>query len=80
VVDLDPGFSTAAVEPKCNVCSCCLYKGSCECVGYVLLDDLGEVVDLSEKNDPAIVGCIVVAHLFRGIVSLFCGLYWKIGF
>lgn len=67
------GLSAATVEPIGNVSACSLDEGSGEGIGNIFLDDICEVVYLSEESDPAVVGSVVVAYLLAGEVSLFGG-------
>lgn len=76
-IDLDSGFSAVGIEPVGDICACGFDEWSGEWVGDVLLDEPGEVVYLSEEDDPAVVGCVVVAHLFKRVVSLLFALNWQ---
>ena len=76
-IDLYSWFATVGVEPVGDVGACGLDERSGERIGDVLLDESGEVVDLPEEDDPAVVGCVVVAHLFKRVVSLLLALHWQ---
>ena len=76
-IDLDSWFSAVGVEPVGDVSACGFDEWSGEGVGDVLLDESGEVVDLSEEDYPAVVGCVVVAHLFECVVTLLFALNWQ---
>lgn len=75
-VDLDSRFAAVGVEPVGDVGACRINERSGEGVGNMLLDEPGEVVDLSKEDDPAVVGCVVVAHLFQRVVTLLLALNW----
>lgn len=75
-IDLDSWLAAVVIEPVGDVGACGFDERSSKRIGDVLLDELGKVVDLSEEDDPAVVGCVVVAHLFKSVVSLLLALYW----
>lgn len=76
-VDLDSWFAAVGIEPVGDISACGFDEWSGEGVGDVFLDESGEVVYLSEEDDPAVVGCVVVAHLFKRVVSLLFALHWQ---
>lgn len=58
-VDLQAGLAGGAVEPEGDVRAGGLDEGAGQRVLDVLLDEVGEVVDLAEEDDPAVVGGVV---------------------
>jgi len=44
-------------------------------IGNILLNDCSKIVHLSEENNPAVVGSVMVCDLLRSVVSLFGLLY-----
>ena len=70
-VDSHSRFSTACVKPKSDVSASSLDEGSGEGIGDTFLNDVGEVVDFPKEGDPAVVGSVVLADFFNGVVPLF---------
>ena len=72
-IHFNSGLSAAAIEPIGDISACSFDKGSGEGIGNIFLDDVSEVVYLSEESDPAVVGSIVVTYFLACEVSLFGG-------
>ena len=70
-VDLDPGLSSNRVKPKGNVSSCSFYQWTGVRSLNVLLYEFGEIINLIEEYDPAVIGSIMLRHLSESVESLF---------
>ncbi len=79
-IDLNSWFSAGGIEPVGDICACSVDERGGVGIANILLDDICEVVDLSEEYDPAVVGSVVVGDLFDGVVSLFGGFDGKVLF
>ena len=79
-IHFNSGLSAAAIEPIGDVSACSFDERSSEGIWNIFLDDIGEVVYLSEESDPTVVGSVVVAYFLAGEVSLFGGWDGKVLF
>lgn len=70
MVDFHSWLSADRVKPKSDIRSRSFDERSGEGVGYVLLNDFGEIVNFTKQNDPAVICIIVMANFFRGIEPL----------
>jgi hypothetical protein len=77
-VDFDSGFACDRIKPKSDVSTCSFNERTGLRALDVLLYKFGKVVDLTEKNDPAVVGCVMLSDLCEGVKSLFGDGRWKI--
>ena len=79
-IHFNSGLSAAAVEPICDISACSFDEGSGKGIRNIFLDDICEVVYLSEESYPTVIGSIVVAYFLAGVVSLFGGWDGKVLF
>lgn len=77
-VDFDSGLSCDRIKPKSDVSAGSFNERTGLGALDVLLYKFGKVVDLTEKNDPAVVGCVMLSDLCEGVESLFGDGRWEI--
>ena len=70
MIDLDPRLSTTTIKPISDVCARSLNEWSCMRTGDILLNEIGEVIDLAKESHPTIISSIMKTNFFSCIVSL----------
>lgn len=79
-VDLDPGLSSYRVKPESDVSAGSLNQGRRVWTLNIFLEEFGEVINLSEENDPAVIGGIVLGNLSESVEPLFREGRWEVLF
>jgi hypothetical protein len=75
-IDFDSRLARHTIKPISDISSSSLYQGPRQLTFDIVLYGFGQIVNLPEKDNPTIIGGIMLTDLSESVVSLFgvwCG-------